>query len=106
MGRGGEPGTNRPKDEIKFSVEFEGEVLGTLAYGEFPEIVVSTSRGEITRTKIEPIMDTRIWRAAFDLKAAGTDPVDLRMYLKRGDSPLSETWMFQHLPALGNQHQG
>ncbi len=106
MGRGGEPGTNRPKDEIKFSVEFEGEVLGTLAYGEFPEVVVTSSRGEIVRTKIEPIMDTRIWRAAFDLKAAGNDPVDLRMYLKRGDEPLSETWMFQYLPAVGNQQQG
>ena len=106
MGRGGEPGTNRPKDEIKFSVEFEGDILGTLEYGEFPEVIASTSRGEIVRTKIEPIMDTRIWRAEFDLKAAGTDPVDLRMYLKLDDAPLSETWMFQHLPGLDNQRQG
>ncbi|WP_430473025.1 glucan biosynthesis protein [Thalassospira lucentensis] len=106
MGRGGEPGTVRPKDEIKFSVEFEGEILGTLEYGEFPEVVVSTSRGDIVRTKIEPIMDTRIWRAVFDLKATGTDPVDLRMYLKLDDTPLSETWMFQHLPGLDNQRQG
>ncbi|MCC9624338.1 glucan biosynthesis protein D [Thalassospira sp. MA62] len=103
LGRGGEPGTNRPKDELKFSVEFEGDVLGTLEYGEFPEVIVSTSRGEITRTKIEPIMDTRTWRAVFDLKVQGNDPVDLRMYLKRGDAPLSETWMFQHLPALRGQ---
>nr|WP_277277232.1 glucan biosynthesis protein [Thalassospira lucentensis] len=51
-------------------------------------------------------MDTRIWRAAFDLKATGTDPIDLRMYLKLDDAPLSETWMFQHLPGLDNQRQG
>jgi glucans biosynthesis protein len=48
-------------------------------------------------------MDTRIWRAAFDLKVEGNEPVDLRMYLKRGDAPLSETWMFQHLPGLRGQ---
>lgn len=105
LGRGGNPGAPRPADLLKFSVEFEGDVLGTLAYGEFPEVVATTSRGEIVSTHIEPIMDTRIWRAEFDLRSHGAEPVELRMFLKRGDAPLSETWMFQHLPGLGNQAQ-
>ncbi len=103
IGRGGNPGAPRPNDRTKFSVEFEGDILGTLAYGEFPEVIATTSRGEIVDTHIEPIMDTRIWRAEFDLKVDGNDPVELRMFLKRKDEPMSETWMFQHLPALLNQ---
>jgi glucans biosynthesis protein len=105
MGRGGNPGAPRPQDLTKFSVEFEGDILGTLAYGEFPEILATTSRGEIVNTRTEPIMDTRIWRAEFDLRVDGADPVDLRMFLKRGDAPMSETWMYQHLPALHNQER-
>lgn len=103
IGRGGNPGAPRPHDLTKFSIEFQGDVLGKLAYGEFPEVVATASRGEILHCRTEPIMDTRIWRAEFDLRVDGNDPVELRMYLKKGDTPMSETWMFQHLPALMNQ---
>ena len=66
-------------------------------------MIATTSRGEIVDTHIEPIMDTRIWRAEFDLRVDGNDPVELRMFLRRKGEPMSETWMFQHLPALLNQ---
>jgi glucans biosynthesis protein len=29
------------------------------------------------------------------------DPVDLRMYLRVGSEPLTETWMYQWLPPVG-----
>lgn len=100
LGRGGEAGKPRPEGVVKISVEWEGDVLGTLKYGEFPEIVVSASRGDISLIRAEPIMDTRIWRAVFDLKVEGEEPVELRMFLRRGDEPLSETWTYQYLPAI------
>ncbi|PKR55778.1 glucan biosynthesis protein [Thalassospira marina] len=102
LGRGGQEGLPRPKGLTKFVVDFEGDILGTLAYGEYPEAIISVSRGKLSRIKTEPIPDTRLWRAIFDLEVEGNDPVDMRMYLKRGDAPLSETWMFQHLPGLKN----
>ena len=33
----------------------------------------------------------------FDFMAASEEPVDLRVYLKKDDDALSETWLFQHL---------
>jgi glucans biosynthesis protein len=34
----------------------------------------------------------------FDLTADGDEPIDLRAYLRRGNSALSETWIYQHFP--------
>lgn len=99
LGRGGNAGQARPEGVSKISVEWEGEILGTLEYGEFPDVVVTASRGEVSLIRAEPIMDTRIWRAVFDLSVTGTEPVELRMYLRRNkNQPLSETWTYQYLP--------
>ncbi|WP_193385252.1 glucan biosynthesis protein, partial [Pseudomonas syringae] len=38
------------------------------------------------------------WRAQFDLMVDGTDPVDIRLYLRLGDQTLSETWLYQYHP--------
>jgi glucans biosynthesis protein len=38
------------------------------------------------------------WRSQFDLIVTGTDPVELRAFLKCGDEALTETWMFQYHP--------
>jgi glucans biosynthesis protein len=44
------------------------------------------------------VVDTRYWRAAFDVKTNDKDPVDLRCFLRLGDKTLSETWLYQFFP--------
>ncbi|MBX6322901.1 MAG: glucan biosynthesis protein D [Rhodospirillaceae bacterium] len=98
IGRGGQPGRPRPKGVEKFCVEFAGGPLDLLRDGEQPLAVVTASRGEISRVFTEPVPNTARWRAFFDLAAPGVDPVELRLFLRLGDRPLSETWLYQFTP--------
>jgi glucans biosynthesis protein len=101
LGRGGQPGLPRPKGVRKFMVEFLGGPLGNLAFGVKPELVLSTSRGSFGPYQlIEAVPDgvAGHWRAQFDLIVDGTDPVELRAFLKSGGETVTETWMFQYHP--------
>ena len=101
LGRGGQPGRARPKGVRKFLVEFLGGPLETLPYGVKPELVVSASRGMFGPYQmIEAVPDgvPGHWRAQFDLVVDGADPVEMRAFLKSGDQPLTETWLFQYHP--------
>jgi glucans biosynthesis protein len=100
LGRGGQPGLPRPPGVEKFIVEFLGGPLATLPFGVKPEAVITTTRGQLSLVFTEAVPDgvAGHWRAVFDLTVAGKEPVDLRMYLKSGDSTLSETWLFQYHP--------
>ena len=101
LGRGGQPGQPRPKRVRKFMVEFLGEPLAKLPYGIKPDLVVSTSRGIFgPYLLVEAVPDCVAghWRVQFDLIVEGTDPVELRGFLKSGGETLSETWMFQYHP--------
>ena len=101
LGRGGQPGLPRPKGVRKFMVEFLGGPLRDLPYGVKPDLVVSASRGAFGPYQlIEPVPDgvAGHWRAQFDLIVEGTDPVELRAFLKSGGETLTETWMFQYHP--------
>lgn len=61
-----------------------------------------TASGNISGYKlVEPVPDgvSGHWRASFDLGGAeGDDSVELRAFLKIGDSPISEIWLFQYHP--------
>jgi glucans biosynthesis protein len=95
-GRGGEPGKPRVPGIDKFVVEFAGGALPGL--GPDTEITpdIDASRGEISYVFVEPVPHTDRWRLQFDLAADGTDPIELRAYLREGDRPLTETWLYQH----------
>lgn len=101
LGRGGQPGQPRPKGVRKFMVEWLGGPLTKLPFGVTPELVASASRGTFGAYRmIEAVPDgvPGHWRAQFDLLVEGTDPVELRAFLKSGDQTLTETWMFQYHP--------
>lgn len=100
LGNGGQPGQPRPKGVRKFVVEFNGGPLAKLPYGVRPEAVLSASRGKFSNVFTEPVPDgvAGHWRASFDLAVDGTDPVDMRLFLRSGKQTLSETWLYQYHP--------
>lgn len=100
LGRGGQPGLPRPPDVRKFCVEFTGGPLKTLSYGVIPEAIVTASRGELSRIYTQPVPDgvSGHWRAFFDLKAEGKEPVELRLYLRNKGKTLTNTWLYRYLP--------
>ncbi len=100
LGNGGQPGRPRPKGVRKFMVEFKGPPLEALPYGVKPVAVLWASRGTFSYIFTEPVPDDvpGHWRAQFDLTVTGSDPVELRLYLRDGDKALSETWLYQYHP--------
>jgi glucans biosynthesis protein len=100
LGNGGQPGLTRPKGVRKFMVEFLGESLAKLPFGVKPEPVLWASRGTFSYVFTEAVFDEvpGHWRAQFDLTVDGSDPVEMRLYLKNGDAMLSENWLYQYHP--------
>jgi glucans biosynthesis protein len=101
-GFGGPPGLSykdRNPSTRKFVIDFESTQFAGLGRRDGVELVVNTSRGTIADAASYPVVSQQHrWRGMFDLTADGDDPVDLRAYLRRGDSALSETWIYQHFP--------
>ena len=100
LGNGGQPGKPRPKGVRKFMVEFLGEVLAKLPFGVKPEPVLWASRGTFSYVYTEAVPDDvpGHWRAQFDLTTEGSEPVEMRLFLRHGDEVLSETWLYQYHP--------
>jgi glucans biosynthesis protein len=102
LGNGGEPGTERPKGLRKFVVEFLGDPLARLDAGVRPQLALWASRGSFSARRAEPVPDDvpGHWRAEFDLGVTGTDPVEMRLFLRNDDEVLSETWLYQYNPSF------
>lgn len=101
VGRGGQPGKPRPRGVYKFAVEFAGPALEPLwGDGVKASPVVTASSGAIQGAFIEPIPNTRRWRAIFDLIPEGSDPVELRLYIQGNGDALTETWLYQFRPPV------
>ncbi|VTZ50610.1 Glucans biosynthesis protein D 2 [Methylocella tundrae] len=101
LGNGGQPGQPRPKGVRKFMVEFSGPPLADLPFGVKPEPVLWASRGTFSYVFTEAVPDDTPghWRAQFDFTVgSGTEPVEMRLFLRSGEKILSETWMFQYHP--------
>ncbi len=100
LGNGGQPGKPRQKGVRKFMVEFQGEPLTKLAFGQKPEAVLWASRGAFSYVFTEAVFDgvAGHWRAQFDLTVEGQEPVEMRLYLKHQDVILSENWLYQYHP--------
>ena len=98
-GVGGIAGQPRPKGQEKFVVDFAGGPLDRLS--EKAEVIadINVTRGTIAGKIVAfRVAAAKCWRASFDIKAEGSAPVDLRGFLRLGEDPLTETWLYQHFP--------
>ncbi|MEE1612843.1 glucan biosynthesis protein [Microvirga sp. CF3016] len=102
LGNGGQAGTARPKGVRKFMVEFIGEPLTKLPSGVIPKPVLTASRGEFSNILTEAVPNNvpGHWRTQFDLTVTGTEPVEMRGYLRNENEVLSETWLYQYHPTF------
>lgn len=98
IGRGGEPGLDRPDGVMKFVVEFEGGPLAPLSDEAVPEADISASSGEISLDFVERVPRTQRWRVTFDLTLEDEEPVELRTVLHHGGRAMSEVWAYQYRP--------
>ena len=99
-GIGGVVGRPRTHFSWRFAVDFVGGGLATLGKDAIIEPVIETSRGKIEFASARPQFEISGYRAMFDLALAddSTEPIDLRMYLRVGAEPMTETWMYQWIP--------
>ena len=99
-GIGGVVGQRRKYFSWRLVVDFAGGPLSMIGKDVQVEPVISASRGEIEITSARPQQFISGYRAMFDLKSIGDSvaPIDLRLYLRRGTQPLSETWLYQWTP--------
>jgi glucans biosynthesis protein len=99
-GIGGVPGSDRPKDVIKYVIDFEGGELSTLTNREGVALRVTTSQGKFSAVAAYRIVGTARWRAIFDFDPQGAPTADLRAYLERNGNALTETWLYQHVAGV------
>jgi glucans biosynthesis protein len=105
-GAGGIPGRPPIKGVFKYVVDFRGGRLSECTKRGDLDIDVTAPTGRIERAVAYPVVGTDIWRAMFDFTPAVPEPVDLRLYLRRRNEALSETWIFQHLPTPSDFNGG
>jgi len=99
-GIGGVVGRPRTHFSWRFAVDFVGGGLATLGKDAVIEPVIEASRGKIEFASARPQSEIGGYRAMFDLALTddSTEPIDLRMYLRVGAQPMTETWMYQWIP--------
>lgn len=98
IGIGGVVGRPRDHYSRKFVIDFVGGDLEMLANNAPVEPVITVSRGTIEIPSARPIHELGGWRAIFDLRPEGTEPIDLRCFLRLGGATLTETWLYQWTP--------
>ncbi len=99
-GIGGVIGQARRHYAGRFAIDFTGGELASIRAGEVVEPVITASRGQIEVTSARPLHSVDGFRAMFDLRLTddSTAPIDLRLFLRKNNQPLSETWMYQWTP--------
>jgi len=98
-GIGGTVGQKRAYYSWHFAVDFAGGELGALAKDAPVEAVISTSRGQTEHVTAHYVEEFHGYRALFDVKPDdGTDPIDLRLYLRVAGRALTETWIYLWTP--------
>ncbi|MEA3250102.1 MAG: glucan biosynthesis protein D [Pseudomonadota bacterium] len=100
-GIGGEVGKVREYFSWRFVIDFQGGPFPFDADQDVEVVpVIENSAGRVEITSARPLDEIQGYRAMFDVvpPGDGTEPINLRVYLKAGDKPLTETWVYQWTP--------
>jgi glucans biosynthesis protein len=99
-GLGGVVGQPRRHFSWRFAVDFAGEALARLGEGTQVEPVITLSRGTVEIPSARPLHAIDGWRAMFDVRPPdeSTEPITIRLFLRSGGRPLTETWLYQWVP--------
>ncbi|MET0381993.1 MAG: glucan biosynthesis protein D [Burkholderiaceae bacterium] len=98
-GIGGVVGRPRDHASYRFAIDFAGGDFAILDPKTPVEPVISVSRGQAEITSARPLAAVNGWRAMFDLvPGPGSGPVTMRLFLRAGGQPLTETWLYQWDP--------
>jgi glucans biosynthesis protein len=99
-GLGGVVGQKRGYFSWRFAIDFAGGELATIPGNATVEPVITASRGQIEISSARPLNSLQGFRAMFDIRPLddSTDPIDLRIFLRRNGQALSETWIYQWNP--------
>ncbi len=100
-GIGGVVGQKRQYFSWHFTVDFSGGELGALSRSANVEAVVTASKGTYERVTVHYVEEFKGYRAYFDVRPAedSNEAIDLRLYLRIDGRPLTETWIYQWMPA-------
>jgi len=84
----------------RFAVDFAGEAMARLGSDAKVEPVITASRGKIEITSARPLDSVKGWRAMFDIRPEdeSTEPITIRLFLRNGNTPITETWLYQWVP--------
>ena len=95
-----EPGPTA--NRYRFVVDFEGKQLEKIPADDVLRAVVSVAGGDdkarIVSQYVIKIPATGGWRLGFEVEPSGREPVELRAYLDKAGSALTETWSYALVP--------
>ncbi|HEX5011567.1 MAG TPA: glucan biosynthesis protein [Planctomycetota bacterium] len=86
LGRATATRVQQRKESTLFLVDFEGG-----AAGDMPQADVVASRGTLQHVVVQPSEPAGSWRCSFELQDKESEPIDLRVSLRRGEQVVSET---------------
>ncbi|MFO1037111.1 MAG: glucan biosynthesis protein [Geminicoccaceae bacterium] len=109
IGKGGVIGQPNPKNLRKFVIDFVGGDLPLIPKDAPVEPVITLSRGKVepqtslgglfkVSPYLRPLPQIGGWRVTFDVSWEGTEPIDMRLYLRLGPTALTETWLYLWTP--------
>jgi glucan biosynthesis protein len=100
------PGDRSPSEYARrFAVDFVGDPLDDLPEDTQVEVQVEVSRGKLGMVQARRFEPIKGYRAIFDWvpDTHSDEAVSIRLYLRTGDRPLTETWLYQWVPPKSDE---
>lgn len=100
------PGDRSPSEYARrFAVDFVGDPLDDLPDDTQVEVQVEVSRGKLGMVQARRFEPIQGYRAIFDWvpESQSDEAVSIRLYLRAGDRPLTETWLYQWVPPKSDE---